>query len=190
MIEYGCHCASPIVRALKALGFVLPLGPNVLTLSLQTEQVEAHKFRLSSSRWSKKKKKSYFRFLIHPTQNKKFFQGVTLCTDIHLNIRYPLFFQIFSLWANKTLLKILCFFSGYGHFGPENTDPKGGSTAQRLPPTQPREPQCLLLIMMLGPSLSSKWNFSGCLSRVDIKDEERWAHIAKLLWGGVRKEKD
>lgn len=60
MIEYGCHYA--IVRALKALGFVLPLGPNVLNLSLQTEQVEAHKFRLSSSRCSKKTKKVIFAF--------------------------------------------------------------------------------------------------------------------------------
>ena len=174
---------------------MLPLGPNILTLSLQPEQIEAHKFRLSSSRWSKKKKKkkSYFHFLFHPTQNKKFFQGVTLCTDAHLNIRYPLFFQIFSLWANKTLLKILCFCSGHfcsGSLWPENTDSKGSSTAWRLPATQPREPWCLRLVAMLGPSLSSKWNLSGCSSKVDIKGEERWDHIAKLLGGGVRKEKD
>lgn len=69
------HCKS-----FKSIRFcVFTIRPNVLTLSLQTEQVEAHKFRLSSSQ-DQKRQKSYFRFLIHPTQNKKFFQ-VSLCAQ-------------------------------------------------------------------------------------------------------------
>ena len=75
---------------------MLPLGPKVLTLYLETEQIEAHKFRLEGES-KKKKKKNNFHFLIHPTQNKKFFQGATLCPEAHHNIRYPLFFQIVSL---------------------------------------------------------------------------------------------